>query len=268
MQRFQRASRAFRRCARLGVLHERDPAMAVRLARALGVVLGGELSSTASTSASRRCWTWISVRASVIGDRAFHGDPAVVGTLARALIEGLAAVGHGARRQAFSRAWLRRRRFASSTCRSTNVPYAEIERLDLVPYRELIPAGLAGVMPAHVIYPKVDAQPAGFSRVWLQRNPARQAGIRRPDLQRRPVDGGRPRWRATSSGAPRPRSTPAATWCWCAMRPRWREDLLSRLEPVPLDPRRAEGMRPRASLAAYDDARKLVADAAARGAFA
>jgi beta-N-acetylhexosaminidase len=44
----------------------------------------------------------------------------------------------------------------------------ELEARDLLPYRRLIPAGLAAVMPAHVIYPAVDSVPAGFSSIWLQ----------------------------------------------------------------------------------------------------
>jgi beta-N-acetylhexosaminidase len=38
---------------------------------------------------------------------------------------------------------------------------------DAAPYRWLA-TGLQSVMPAHVIYPKVDSRPAGFSKRWLQ----------------------------------------------------------------------------------------------------
>jgi beta-N-acetylhexosaminidase len=47
-------------------------------------------------------------------------------------------------------------------------PLADILRKDLVPYGPVIEAGLAGVMPAHVIFPEIDPEPAGYSRVWLQ----------------------------------------------------------------------------------------------------
>ncbi|MBT9568956.1 MAG: beta-N-acetylhexosaminidase, partial [Thiobacillus sp.] len=46
---------------------------------------------------------------------------------------------------------------------------ADIARSDLVPFRLMVEAGLAAIMPAHVIYPRVDAHPAGFSPVWLQK---------------------------------------------------------------------------------------------------
>jgi beta-N-acetylhexosaminidase len=47
--------------------------------------------------------------------------------------------------------------------------YADIALNDLLPFKALIDMGLAAIMPAHVIYQKVDAAPAGFSRFWLQK---------------------------------------------------------------------------------------------------
>ncbi len=43
-----------------------------------------------------------------------------------------------------------------------------IRAKDLLPFKQLIAEGLEGIMPAHVVYPKIDPSPAGFSPFWIQ----------------------------------------------------------------------------------------------------
>jgi beta-N-acetylhexosaminidase len=45
---------------------------------------------------------------------------------------------------------------------------ADIEANDLVPFARLVRRGLEAVMPAHVVYRRVDPNPAGFSSFWLK----------------------------------------------------------------------------------------------------
>ena len=45
---------------------------------------------------------------------------------------------------------------------------ADIRLFDLEPFRQMTHYGLAAIMPAHVVYPKVDDKPAGFSPIWLK----------------------------------------------------------------------------------------------------
>ncbi|MFH1044088.1 MAG: glycoside hydrolase family 3 N-terminal domain-containing protein, partial [Pseudomonadota bacterium] len=56
-------------------------------------------------------------------------------------------------------------------------PFATIEAVDLLPFRRLIENGLGGIMPAHVVYPDVDSQPAGFSVIWLKQILRQQLGF-------------------------------------------------------------------------------------------
>ncbi|MCL1123905.1 beta-N-acetylhexosaminidase [Shewanella surugensis] len=103
----------------------------------------------------------------VIGLRSFSPDPKEVSVLAEQFIlgmeqAGMAAVGkhfpgHGS--------------VAADSHIAKPVDHrdeATIEQFDMLPFKELIAKNcLQGIMPAHVIYPKVDPAPAGFSSYWL-----------------------------------------------------------------------------------------------------
>ena len=104
---------------------------------------------------------------SVIGDRAFHRNPLATAELAVALIRGMreggmASVGKHFPGHGFVRA------DSHHEVPIDERPFAAIEADDLVPFALLVDAGLDAVMPAHVIYPAVDAQPAGYSSKWLR----------------------------------------------------------------------------------------------------
>jgi len=103
----------------------------------------------------------------VIGNRAFHRDPAVVATLARALARGLRAAGTAAVGKHFPGHGF----VASDSHTELPVdprPLARILAEDVAPYAALAATDLDAIMPAHIVYPEVDARPAGFSPTWIR----------------------------------------------------------------------------------------------------
>jgi len=151
----------------LGRLWDRDPLTAMRLATEAGYVLAAEL---------RACGVDLSFTpvldldygvSQVIGNRAFHRDPRVVAMLARALAQGLAQAGMAACGKHFPGHGF----VGADSHHEIPVDPRALERIlkdDAAPYAWLGDAVLPAVMPAHVIYPKVDKRPAGFSRRWVQ----------------------------------------------------------------------------------------------------
>jgi beta-N-acetylhexosaminidase len=105
-------------------------------------------------------------RSDVIGDRAFHADPRVVSMLANHLTHGLLLAGMANCGKHFPGHGY----VAADSHVAVPVDERSLEEIlaqDARPY-DWMGLSLASVMPAHVIYPKVDSQPAGFSRFWLQ----------------------------------------------------------------------------------------------------
>lgn len=159
----------------LGEAWDVDPQPALRAATAAGFVLAAEL---------RACGVDLSFTpvldldygvSKVIGDRAFHRDPAVVAMLARALIQGLGRAGMAACGKHFPGHGA----VEGDSHHEIPVDDRDLERIlqeDAAPYAWLGDLVLPSVMPAHVIYPRVDAAPAGFSRIWVQEILRRRLG--------------------------------------------------------------------------------------------
>ncbi|MEF8714715.1 MAG: beta-N-acetylhexosaminidase [Accumulibacter sp.] len=146
---------------RLGEQWDRDPQAAWLAARGIGYVLAAELRARGVDLSFTPVLDLDWGRSSVIGDRSLHADPAAVVRLAGALIEGLHCAGMAACGKHFpGHGWVE-----ADSHVALPVDERELEELapDIEPYRRL---ELDAVMPAHVIYRRLDLRPAGFSRFW------------------------------------------------------------------------------------------------------
>jgi beta-N-acetylhexosaminidase len=104
----------------------------------------------------------------VIGDRAFHGNTDGVRELGRAYLKGMHEAGMATTGK----------HFPGHGCVSEDThldvalddrPFEDIAIDDLRPYSVALRHGLDAVMMAHVIYPQVCPQPAGYSSVWCRK---------------------------------------------------------------------------------------------------
>ena len=149
----------------LGELWMHDALTATDAATAAGYVLGAELRACGVDFSFTPVLDLDWGESGVIGDRAFHRDARVVTMLAKSVMHGLLQAGvancgkhfpgHG-----FVKA------DSHLEIPVDQRPLKAILAEDAAPYGWL-GMSLSSVMPAHVIYPKVDARPAGFSSKWL-----------------------------------------------------------------------------------------------------
>ena len=150
----------------LGELWMRDPMRAIQAAVACGHVLASELRACGIDFSFTPVLDLDHGESSVIGDRSFHRDPRVVALLAQSLAHGLLQAGMANCGKHFpGHGFVRADSHVSIPVdrRSLKAILAD----DAKPY-DWLGGTLAAVMPAHVIYPKVDARPAGFSPKWLK----------------------------------------------------------------------------------------------------
>ena len=150
----------------LGEQFDEQENQGLAAARACGLVIGTELQAHGVDFSFTPVLDLDYGGSSVIGDRAFHRDPATVAMLARALHDGLDEAGMTTVGKHFpGHGYVRGDSHHEVPVDERTLQ--QIEREDLQPFATLAPF-MGGVMPAHVIYPAVDDKPAGFSRTWLQ----------------------------------------------------------------------------------------------------
>ena len=149
----------------LGEQWMKDPLAATNAATACGYVLGAELRACGVDLSFTPVLDLDYGGSSVIGDRAFGRDPRVVTLLAKSLMHGLLQSGMANCGKHFpGHGFVKADSHTEIPVDSRSLK--SLLAADAAPY-EWLNTTLTSVMPAHVIYPKVDARPAGFSEKWL-----------------------------------------------------------------------------------------------------
>ena len=150
---------------KLGELWEQDVLLATRSATAVGYVLAAELRACGVDLSFTPVLDLDFGESAVIGDRAFHRDARVVTLLAKSLNQGLLLAGMANCGKHFpGHGYVQADSHVAIPVDERGLKEILLE--DAAPY-DWLGMSLTAVMPAHVIYPKVDKHPAGFSKKWL-----------------------------------------------------------------------------------------------------
>ena len=166
VQRFKAPFTMLPPARRLGQLYEENPKRATRLAHTVGWLMASELRAVGVDLSFAPVLDLDRGVAEVIGDRAFHRDPQAVADLAHAYVKGMNEAGMAATGKHFP---------GHGGCRTDSHldvavddrSYADIEIEDLVPFERMAHFGNAAIMAAHVVFPKIDNRPAGYSPLWI-----------------------------------------------------------------------------------------------------
>ena len=168
VQRFREGFTVMPPMRHIGREFDRDREAGLQAAREAGWLIASELRAVGIDLSFAPCVDLDWGVSEIIGNRAFHRRPDVVAELASAFARGLRSAGMAAVAKHFPGhgAVLADSHLKLPVDRRD---YGQILD-DMRPYERLVNTSvIAGVMLAHIVYTQVDAQPAGFSDYWIQR---------------------------------------------------------------------------------------------------
>ena len=167
VQRFREGFTRIPPMRRLGEIWDQHPQQARKLAHQAGFVLAAELRACGVDFSFTPVLDVDYGASQVIGDRAFHRSPQAIAELAHDLMLGMKQAGMPAVGKHFpGHGFVTVDSHLAIPVDERDL--ADMQLFDLEPFRQMIHYGLPAMMPAHVIYPRIDDKPAGFSARWLK----------------------------------------------------------------------------------------------------
>ena len=176
VQRFRDGYSALPSLEGFGKLYATDPQAALKQAQEHAWLMASEVKAS-GVDLSFAPVVDLARGNRAIGDRAFDADPQVVAEFTRAYVRGMHSVGMAATLKHFPG--------HGTVLEDTHFDDAVDPRTldvlrneDLVPFVAGIDAGADAVMMAHVKYPAVAPEPAGYSPRWIQEILRQEMGFR------------------------------------------------------------------------------------------
>lgn len=166
VQRFREGYSALPALEGFGKRYAREPEAALQLAREHAWLMASEIKAS-GIDLSFAPVVDLARGNRAIGDRAFDADPQVVAAFTRAYVAGMHSVGMPATLKHFPGhgTVLEDTHFDDAVDPRT---LEDLQQHDLLPFVAGIDAGADAVMMAHVAYPAVAPEPAGYSPRWIQ----------------------------------------------------------------------------------------------------
>ncbi len=176
VQRFQDGFTALPPLAGFDAQYRADPQAALALAREHAWLMASEIRAT-HVDLSFAPVVDVGHGNLAIGNRAFSEDPQVVAALTRAYIDGMHEAGMAATLKHFpGHGSVREDTHFDEAVDNRSLD--DIRAHDLVPFAAGIDAGADAVMLAHVVYPQVAPEPAGYSPRWINEILRQEMGFR------------------------------------------------------------------------------------------
>jgi beta-N-acetylhexosaminidase len=176
VQRFQDGYSALPPLEGFGQLYAADSARALALAEEHAWLMASEIRAT-GVDLSFAPVVDLGRGNLAIGNRAFSADPQIVAEFTRAYVRGMHSAGMAATLKHFPGhgSVLEDTHFDEAV---DDRPLDAIRALDLVPFVAGIEADADAVMLAHVTYPQVAPEPAGYSPFWIDTILRKEMGFR------------------------------------------------------------------------------------------